>query len=414
MRAMRAAVAIALVVAAAGTAHAGKDEDVADELRRLADEAAQWGSPPGLWPLAEEHLAAGDLDGFDAAVITRRARRRSSNDGGWLALAHGALGDREEVDRLAAEVEKELAASADDPMNGSTRCGFAMAYEYLGDEAEADWWRKAAEGYDWCHEHLPLAAARSGHHTRALDLLAEENNDYGRVSMRISLAEVYARSGEKARASALLDEAETIIAEGDAGIILPGAQWPRIAVQWAAIGDRKRAKAAAKKGLELLAVEAAGEPAILLLGGPDVAAGLLAAGDKKAVARLVAKLEKARAEDTRYVARLQNARVVAMYGNKKRGKALVAKVRKDLDDGNDEGAGWAARFALIDAYLALGDLPAAIEQASLTAITTPMEVEALLMVARHCRLTRCKRTKAVTAALDAVAARLDKIEAMRR
>jgi hypothetical protein len=411
---MRApAIALVVTLAAAGTAHAGKS-DVYGELLRLTDEAAQWGSPPGLWPLAEEHLAAGTMDGFDAAVITRRSRSRSTNDVGWLALAHGALGDREEVDRLAADVGAELAKTPDEPLNGSTRCGFAMAYEYLGDEAEADWWRKAAKGYDWCHEHLSLTAARSGHHDRALDLLAEENNDYGRVATRIKLAEHYAGAGEKRRAKALLAEAEEIIAEGDAGIVLPVAQWPDIAIVWAAAGDRKRAKAAAKTALALLAAESGGEAALLLINGPDVVAALLAAGDKRSAAKLVVRLEQARAGDERYVARLQNAKVVAMYGSKKRGKALVAAVAKDLEDGKDEGAGFAARFALIDAYLALGDLPAAIEQASLTSVTTPMEVEALLKVARHCRVTRCKRTKAVTAALEAVEERLDKIEATRR
>jgi hypothetical protein len=413
---VRRALAIALVVAAAGTAQAGKGKtpSVDAELRRLADRAAQWGSPPGLWPLAEEHLAAGSLEGFDSAMLTRMRRTRSANDDAWLALGYGALGDREEVDRLAERTSAELTTSADDPMNGSTRCGFAMAYEYLGDEAEADWWRKAAAGYDWCHEHLPLAAARSGHHERALDLLAEENNDYGRVSMRISLAEVYAAAGDKKRATRLLDEAETIIAEGDAAIVVPVAQWPRLAVQWAAAGDKKRAKAAAKKGLETLAVDAAGEPALLLISGPDVAAGLLAAGDKKAVTKLLAKLEAARADDTRYVARLQTARVVAMFGTKKRARPLVDAVAKDLADGNDEGAGIAARFALIDAYLALGDLPAAIEQASLTSMTNPMEVEAVLEVARHCRVKKCKRTRAITKALQAVSERLDRIEEMRR
>jgi hypothetical protein len=411
---VKALAVITVLVAAAGAARADKAPDVDDELRRLADRAAQWGSPPGLWPLAEEHRAAGSMEGFDSTLITRRDRTRSTNDHGWLALAHGAVGDRDEVDRLAAAVEPELGSDPDDPMNGSTRCGFAMAYEYLGDEAEADWWRKAAEGYDWCHEHLAVTAARGGHHERALDLLAEENNDYGRVATRIKLAEHYAGAGEKKRARLLLEEAETIIADGSPGIVLPGAQWPKIAVQWAAIGDKKRAKAAAKQALAILAVDAADEPAMLLLNGAEVAAALAAAGDKKAVARLVAKLEKARAEDARYVARLQTARLVAMFGSKKRGKALVAQVAQELADGKDEGTGFAARFALIDAYLALGDLPAAIEQASLTSVTTPMEVEAVLKVARHCRLTRCKRTKAVSAALQAVAERLDKIEEMRR
>jgi hypothetical protein len=413
---VRRALAIVLLVATAGTAQAGKGKTptVDAELRRLADRAAQWGSAPSLWPLAEEHLAAGSLEGFDSAMLTRMIRTRSIHDDAWLALGYGALGDREEVDRLAEGAGEALSRDPDAPLNGVTRCGFAMAYEFLGDEAEADWWRKAAEGYDWCHEHLPLAAARSGHHERALDLLAEENNDHGRVSMRIALAEIYAAAGDKKRAKRLLDEAETIIAEGDAAIVLPGAQWPRLAVQWAAAGDKKRAKAAAKKGLEILAVDAAVEPAILLLSGPDVAAGLLAAGDKKAVAKLLAKLEAARADDTRYVARLQNARVVAMFGTKKRAKPLVAAVAKDLADGNDEGAGFAARFALIDAYLALGDLPAAIEQASLTSVTNPMEVEAVLKVARHCRRTKCKRTRAISDALQAVSERLDRIEEMRR
>jgi hypothetical protein len=125
-------------------------------------------------------------------------------------------------------------------------------------------------------------------------------------------------------------------------------------------------------------------------------------------------MEKARAKDDRFVARFQNARVVAKFGAKKRGAQLVAALAAELKDSKDVGRMFAERFALIDAYLALGDVPAAIYQASHTSVTQPVEIEALIKVARHCRKTTCKRTPAVTDAIAAVGVRLDKFEAVRK
>jgi hypothetical protein len=406
------ALAIALLVAVSSTARA--DPPAVDaELRRLADRAATWASPAGLAPLVEERVAAGDLEGLGDVIASLRRQANSGVDEGWLAAAYGAAGNRAEVERLAASVEKAIQAVPDEPMNDSARCGIAVGFEYLGDEAESDRWRKAATGvYAWCDERLPVIAARAGRHERAAALLAEETFEVTRVALLQALAGAYVEI-DKTRAAPLLEEAERLVDEGSPGLMLPSSQWPDLAVLWARAGKKKQARAMAKRALAALDDEAESEPAMLLLLGDDVAEALAAAGDKKALGTLLARLEKARAKDDRFVARLQNARLVATFGAKKRGKALVAAVARDLDDGKDDGAGFAARFALIDAYLALGDLPAAIEQASLTSVTQPIEIEALVKIARHCRLHRCKRSKAVTAALAAVAARLDKIDALR-
>ena len=412
---MRLVAAIAVLVALGAPARAEK-EDVAAELRALAGRAATYASAAGLAPLVEEHVAAGSVDGLAAVIASRTGSGIvTAADNGWLAAAYGAAGDDAEVARLAGEVEAAIARDPKEPMLDSARCGVAMGYEYLGDDTASDRWRKAAKGgYAWCHERLPVIAARAGRHDRAAALLAEETLSSSRLELLIAIAEAYAGTAENARAIALLEEATRLVEEADSGLIMAASQWPRLAVLWAAANKKKQARAAARAALAELDAEAKAEPSLLLLLGDDTAAALAAVGDKKALARLVKRLEKARAGDDRFVARLQNARVVATYGSKKRGKKLVARVAKDLADGNDEGAGFAARFALIDAYLALGDLPAAIEQASLTSVTQPIEVEALVKIARHCRLKRCKRTKAVTAALDAVATRLDKIDALRK
>jgi hypothetical protein len=151
----------------------------------------------------------------------------------------------------------------------------------------------------------------------------------------------------------------------------------------------------------------------LLLQGAEVAAALAAVGDTAALASLVARMEKARASDDRLVARVQNARLIAKFGSKSRGAALVAAVAKAVESDAERQIEYAMRFALIDAYLALGDIASAIDQASRTAVTTPMEPEALLVIARHCRKTRCARTKAIDAALAEVSRDLDRIDASR-
>ena len=54
------------------------------------------------------------------------------------------------------------------------------------------------------------------------------------------------------------------------------------------------------------------------------------------------------------------------------------------------------------------------DRASQTSVTQPIEIEALIKVARHCRKTTCKRTPAVTDALTAVGAGLDQYDALRK
>lgn len=398
------------------TAYAGTS-DVDRELRALADRAARYASPAGLAPLFEERIAASDVAGL-ADVIRSRTGGASiggAADHGWLAAAYGAAGERAEVEKLAAEVEAELAKAPKDRLGNAARCGVAVGFEYLRDHAASDRWRQQATGaMAWCRERLPVVAARLGEHERATALLAEQKQHIKRLEILLALADVYAGTAQNARVAPLLEEAEKLVAAGEFMMPSPARSWPLVAARWAAAGNKKRAKAAAQKGLAALDEEARDTPEMLLVLGDDVAEGLAAAGDRSTLARLVARLEKGRAKDDRFVARVQNARIVAKYGAKARGRRLVAAVADELDGRTMDALGAGARFALIDSYLALGDLPAAIDQARSTSVTQPIEVEGLIKIARYCRQHRCVRTKAVTAALAAVAAQLDRIDAARK
>lgn len=400
---MRAALVASIVVGLVSRAAAEPAVDA--DLRALADRAARYTSPAGLDPLVEERLAAGDTTGL-ADVLRARTGGDWFVEDGWLAAAHGGAGDRAQVVRLAAAVEREMKAPGDDPMRDAARCGVAMAFERLGDPAGADAWRKQATGVNaWCPERLPAVAARRGAHDRATALLAELPAAT-RVTAILAVAEVYTGGADQARVAPLLEEAAKLVEETSSSLMSPALVWPKLAAAWAAAGNQAQAKVLAKKALASL------DEALLLIQGDVVAAGLLAAGETAALAKLVARMEKARAKDDRLVARIQNARVVAKFGSKKRAAKLVAAVAAEVD--TSSGAMMAGgRFALIDAYLALGDLPAAIHQASLTSVTSPIEVEALIKVARHCRKTACKRSPAVTEAIAAVGARLDKFDALR-
>lgn len=402
--------AVVTLAAPASAGTSGVDRD----LRGLADRAARYASPAGLAPLVDEHVAAADVTAL-ADVIANRATNRvtisDSADAGWLAAAFGAAGKRADVERLATEVEAMLKKAPDDPMRDSARCGIAMGFEYLRDHAASDRWRKQATGgYAWCHDRLPVVAATIGQHDRATALLADEKLTTRRARLLIAVAEVYAGTAENARVAPLLDEAAKLVTDGSPTMMDPVINWPKIAACWAAAGNRAKAKAAAAKALAQLDAEARDDDTTLLLLGDNVAEGLAAAGETRSLAKLVTRLEKARAKDDRLVARAQNAAIVAKFGSKKRGKALVAAVAKELDNA-DDGRNFALRFVLIDSYLALGDIAGAIDQASRTSVTQPIEVEALVKIARHCRVKRCTSTKAVTAAIAAVAALLDRIDA---
>lgn len=413
--ALRIVATLAAGLALCATARAD-NRDVAHELRALADRAAYYASPAGLAPLVEERVAASDVAGL-AAVIANRRRGPSMGavDDGWLAAAYGAAGERADLERAATRVEAALAKQTKYPLADSARCGVAIGFEYLRDAAAADTWRKQAAAGEWCHERLPVVAARLGNHDRAAALLAEETLPSQRVQIMIALAEVYTGTAEKARVAPLLEEAAKLVANPSSSMIEPVRMWPKLAVRWAAIGNKQAAKAAAARALALFDEQAHDEAAMAIVFGDDVAQGLAAAGDTRALARLVKRLEKARANDDRFVARLQNARIVAKYGPRTRGKALIAKVVKELEgDGNTGVSDFAARFALIDSYLALGDLPAAIEEAGSTSATQPVEIEALIKIARHCRERGCKRTASVSRKLAAVSAYLDKLEATQK
>jgi tetratricopeptide (TPR) repeat protein len=412
-RAMRALVVVVIVAVATDVSAGPRGVDAS--LRELADRAARYALPAGLAPVVKEHVAAGDLGGLTAVIdtVAEHSHSMKKADDAWLAADYGAVGDRARVESLAQQVEDALTKTPDERIDDAARCAVALGFEYLGDTAQADRWRaNATSVVAFCDDELPLVAAQLGRHDRARELLSGIRYAGTRVKVLLGVARIYADAKDASRAAAAATEAATI-AKTISPSLANTTTDPELAVVWMQAGRSADARATAKRALASLEVNAKGDDTALLINGAEVAAALAAVGDTAALASLVARMEKARASDDRLVARVQNARLIAKFGSKSRGAALVAATAKAVESDAEPQLKYAMRFALIDAYLALGDIASAIDQASRTAVITPMEPEALLVIARHCRKTRCPRTKTIDAALAEVSRHLDRIDASR-
>ena len=385
------------VLAAAVMVWSSAHADVARELRAQAGRLARLHTPPALAPLVDEHVRAGDVQGLPAVIArARRSPMGPAVEAGFRAAAHGAAGDRKQVERHAKQVEAALAHHPDDELRNSARCAVALGFEYLRDAAEADRWRASARGiHAWCDERLPIVAAARGDHARAAALLAGVQHASTRIAVLLELAKVHAGTP---RAAPLVAEAAKLAKDERASV----QTWSKLAIAWAHAGNRAQARAVARQALAALDKDIATEPLAIGVSGGSVVEALAAAGEQAAVAKLLRRME-AVAKRGGLLARVDVARMTARYGDKRRGKTLVAASAREAAGATipDHQAA-AVRHALVDAYLALGDVASAIDH-------TTYEIESILVVARHCREQRCARTPAVAAALERLAAKLQAI-----
>src|SRR5688500_5448806 len=221
-----------------------------DDLLALADRAAGWASPAGLNPLVEERWVSDAPGDLPALLAAKETVVTAADELAWLAAGYAAVGDRDAVDRLAAQVEREITRAPDERFDAVSRCALALAYERLGDEAAADQQRGKAEGaFALCKDNVFAAtAARAGRHDRVRALLDGLGSDAARFDELLRVAAGYVDRGDPDRAATAITEAAGLEL-GDSGA---EHRLTRLATAWASAGDKTKARTAARAARALI------------------------------------------------------------------------------------------------------------------------------------------------------------------
>jgi len=389
----------------------------ADYQRRGIPVTFDWGG--GLRSVIEALAKLGQREATRTLLeqIEREHRRPTS----WLAKAYGAIGDREQVDRLATSIDLTAPANGN---NAEERCNLAGAYELLGDTARADTVRATMEPGS-CDISLALAASAKGNHDRA-DALALSATGGKATQMdsgtRVALAAARARDRAPGAADALARAVAGIDRRDFSRLPLLSD----VAIAYVALGDVAAARAVVATADEL--AQAPMDDLERLLVRDQVIEAAARAGDQVRVRAMAERWYGEVDPDADADEMVEAAWVWALAGDTPRARALIAvALRTDRPAKQDalealarQQALEAARqkgvlgpsevadapameppasgFTLVRAYLALGDVPAAVR----AAVTAPGNSwQSLLQVADYVVDHQVPRSTAIERALKA-------------
>ena len=331
----------------------------------------------------DSRMALGRFDSLHVAIDASATYRETAMDDAVLAIAYARIGDAVAARRYAEHAAMPSATPTSGEIDRYVRCTLAKVWELLGDDKRADGLLGTDSNYH-CVAELAACAARAGHHDRAMALAkraASATDSDALEEALLDVADAYIAANDVGHARAALVELQRV--EPD-----PPVWAYHLATRFAKIGDVAAAAAAMKPMLD-----AAARDEFLSERATEVVDGAVAAGLTAELPRLLARAE-ALTRNQGVIDQSLVAVEVARYGDPAHAHELVRKVEALPQDPT---AGIPPTYYLLDAYLALGDVEAALRAADGDAVRT----DGFSRVASYCLTHACP----VTPAIDAILAK---------
>ncbi len=352
--------------------HAAKQPERNIDLIPAIDRMIAREAPQNLIAI-DERIALGRFDSLHAAIDASAKYRETAMDDAIIAIAYARIGDP-----IAARRYAEHAATGE--VDHYTRCKLANAWELLGDEKRADA-MLGTDAHFRCFGEVAESAARAGHHDRAMALAdrSDPSDPDAHAENLEIVADAYIATNDVVHARAALTELQRVQTD-------PAVWGYRLATRFAKIGDVTSAAAAMKPTLD-----AARRDEFLSERATEVIDGAAAAGLTSELPKLLARAEVLSRNDDE-IGKSLVAVEVARYGDPAHAHELVRAVEALP---KDPASSIPARYHLLDAYLAFGDIESALSAADGDAVRG----EGFSKVATYCRAHACLPTPSINAML---------------